>query len=94
MERIATGAEEPSGASQESLTAITQILKGAEVSAKNAELAVGKGWLLQQLVEEVTGDIERMIKGINVLKAAIEAARAGEHGKGFAVVARRGAHDR
>jgi methyl-accepting chemotaxis protein len=45
-------------------------------------------------VEEVTGDIERVIEDINAPNAAIEAARAGEHGKRSAAVADEVQHGR
>ena len=65
MEQIAAGAEQASGAAEESRSAIAQIEKSSQVNAEVVGDVLNKINNLQTLVGETTTLIEEIIRGIN-----------------------------
>ena len=97
MQQVASGAREASAAAEESRAAITEIDKAASQAAKNADASMQQVNLLQQLVKDTSGDIAKLIHGVEIsARSNIESAKkiaeleklSGEIGKIVHAVAR------
>ncbi len=97
MQQVASGAREASAAAEESRAAINEIDKAAAQAAKNADSSMQQVVVLQQLVKDTSGDIGRLIHGVEIsAKSNIESAKkiaeleklSGEIGKIVHAVAR------
>jgi methyl-accepting chemotaxis protein len=64
MEQIATGAEEAAGASQQSLTLVTDISAGIAQAKEKAELSLDKAGALQILVAELNTQVAASVANI------------------------------
>lgn len=64
MQQIASGASEAASAAEESRAAINQVDKASVIADKNAKASLEKADAAKDLIENISMDIELMIKGI------------------------------